>query len=48
MFKLFDRPWSVRLDIGNVTNTAGLTLTPDYAATSQLRRNYTLTVASDL
>lgn len=48
MFKLFDRPWSVRFDIGNVTNAAGLTLTPDYAASSQLRRNYTATVAADL
>jgi hypothetical protein len=38
----------VRLDIGNVTNAAGLMLTSDYLATSQLRRNYTLTVASDL
>jgi hypothetical protein len=48
MFRLFDRPCSVRLDIGNVTNAAGLMLTSDYLATSQLRRNYTLTVASDL
>jgi iron complex outermembrane receptor protein len=48
MFRLFDRPCSVRLDIGNVTNAAGLTLSPDYVATSELRRNYTVTVASDL
>ncbi len=48
MFKLFHRPSSVRLDVGNVTNAAGVMLSSDYLATSQLRRNYTATVASDL
>jgi iron complex outermembrane receptor protein len=48
MFKIFHRPSSVRLDIGNVTNAAGVMLSSDYLATSQLRRNYTATVASDL
>lgn len=48
MFKLLERPCSVRLDIGNVTNAAGVMLSSDYLATSQLRRNYTATVASDL
>jgi iron complex outermembrane receptor protein len=48
MFKLVTRPCSVRLDIGNVTNAAGVLLSSDYLATSQLRRNYTATLAYDL
>ncbi len=48
MFKLFHRPSSLRVDVGNVTNAAGVMLSHDYLATSQLRRNYTATVASDL
>ncbi|MBV8803897.1 MAG: TonB-dependent receptor [Sinobacteraceae bacterium] len=48
MFKLFDRPSSVRLDVDNVTNAAGSTLSADYFAQSQLRRNYTVTLAADL
>jgi iron complex outermembrane recepter protein len=48
MFELFHRPSSVRLDVGNVTNAAGVMLSSDYLATSQLRRNYTATVVSDL
>jgi iron complex outermembrane receptor protein len=46
--KVSGHPWSARLDIGNVTNTPGLTLSSVYTATPQLPRNYTLTVAADL
>jgi len=48
MFKLFGHPSSVRLDVGNATNAAGLMLSSEYLATAPLRRNYTATVASDL
>lgn len=46
--RLFGRNWLTRLDIGNVTNAAGLTISPLYLVVPQLRRNYTLTVAADL
>jgi iron complex outermembrane recepter protein len=46
--KVFGHPWSARLDIGNVTNTPGLTLSSVYTAAPQLPRNYTLTLAADL
>jgi iron complex outermembrane recepter protein len=42
------RTFSARLDAANVTNARGLTLSSDYVALPQLRRNYTLTVAIDL
>ncbi|MFI4886336.1 MAG: TonB-dependent receptor domain-containing protein [Steroidobacterales bacterium] len=45
---LLSRQWSVRLDVGNATNTRGLTLGTDYSVVPQLARNYTLTVAADL
>jgi len=48
MFKLFDHPSSLRLDVGNVANAAGLTISSGYLAVSQLRRNYTATLAADL
>lgn len=47
-FKLFNRPGSARLDVANVTNATGLTLSPAYIAVPQLPRNYTFTVAADL
>jgi iron complex outermembrane recepter protein len=46
--KVSGHPWSARFDIGNVTNTPGLTLSSVYTATPQLPRNYTLTLAVDL
>ena len=48
MFKLINRPCSARLDVANVTNAAGLTLSSAYIAVPQLRRNYTFTLAADL
>jgi hypothetical protein len=45
---LLTHPWSVRLDVGNVTNTRGLSLGWDYSAVPQLSRNCTLTLAVDL
>ena len=45
---LLTHPWSARLDVGNVTNTRGLSLGWDYSALPQLSRNYTLTLAVDL
>jgi len=47
-FKLFDRSFSARLDVDNVTNAAGLTINAIYVATSQLRRSYTFTFAADI
>jgi iron complex outermembrane receptor protein len=50
LFKLGNRPCSARLDIGNVTNAAGLTFSSAYAylVIPQLPRNYTVTLAADL
>ena len=48
VFKLFNRPFSARLDVANVTNATGLTLSSAYVAVPQLRRNYTFTFAADL
>jgi iron complex outermembrane receptor protein len=47
LFKVSTHQFSARLDIGNVTNATGLTLSSQYLATSQLGRNYTLTLAAD-
>jgi iron complex outermembrane receptor protein len=47
-FQAFNRGFSTRLDVNNVTNATGLLLTSDYVAAPQLRRNYTLTFAADL
>ena len=49
-FRLSDRAWSARLDIGNVTNAAGLTFSSGsaYLVVPQLPRNYMLTLAADL
>ena len=50
LFRLIDRPCSARLDVGNVTNAAGLTFSPAYAylVVPQLPRNYMLTLTADL
>jgi len=45
---LFNRPCSARLDVANVTNESGLTISSLYAVFPQLRRNYTLTLAADI
>ena len=48
MFRVRTRPCSVRLDVANVTNTPALTLSTLYLVVPQLRRNYLLTLATDL
>ena len=48
LLKLSMHQFSARMDIGNVTNAAGLTLSSQYLAIPQLGRNYTLTLAADL
>ncbi len=45
---LLTHTWSARLDVGNVTNTRGLSLGWDYSAVPQLSRNFALTLAVDL
>jgi iron complex outermembrane recepter protein len=47
-FGLFGGKCSIRFDAGNVTNAAGLTISPVYQLTPQLQRNYTLTLSADL
>ncbi len=39
---------SARLDVQNVTDAAGLTITSTYVVVPQLRRNYTFTFAADM
>jgi iron complex outermembrane recepter protein len=46
--RLFNRPCSARVDVANVTNEAGLTISSLYAVVPILRRNYTLTLATDI
>jgi len=46
--RLFNRPLSARLDIANVTDQAGLTISSLYLVVPLLRRNYTLTLATDI
>lgn len=48
VFRLFNRPASVRFDADNVTNAAGITISSGYWVVPQLRRNYTATMALDL
>ena len=50
LFRVGDRPCSARLDIGNITDAAGLTFSSAYAylVVPQLPRNYVLTLAADL
>ena len=45
---LYNRPCSARLDVANVTDQAGLSITPLYSVFPVLRRNYTLTLAADI
>jgi outer membrane receptor protein involved in Fe transport len=45
--KLSTHQFSARLDVGNVTNATGLTLSSQYLVVPQLGRNYTLTLAAD-
>jgi iron complex outermembrane receptor protein len=47
LFRLSTHQVSARLDIGNALNATGLMLSSQYLATSQLGRNYTLTLAAD-
>jgi iron complex outermembrane receptor protein len=46
--RLFNRPCSARLDVANVTDQTGLTITSLYQVVPELRRNYTLTLATDI
>lgn len=46
--RLFNRPCSARLDVANVTDATGLTISSLYAVIPVLRRNYTLTLAADI
>ena len=46
--RLFNRPCSARMDVANVTNETGLTISSLYAVMPILRRNYTLTLATDI
>jgi iron complex outermembrane receptor protein len=46
--KLFNRAYSARFDVMNVTNAAGLTLSPTYVVVPQLRRTFMLTLAIDI
>jgi hypothetical protein len=50
LFRLADRSCSARLDIGNITDAAGVTFSSAYAylVVPQLPRNYTFTLAADL
>jgi iron complex outermembrane recepter protein len=49
-FRAIGRPCSARLDVGNVTNAAGLTFSSAYSylVVPQLPRNYMVTLAADL
>jgi iron complex outermembrane receptor protein len=47
-FKLYQRTCSARLDVDNVTNAVGLTISSTYTALPQLRRNYIFTFTADL
>jgi outer membrane receptor protein involved in Fe transport len=46
--RLFNRPCSARLDVANVTDETGLTISSLYTVFPVLRRNYTLTFATDI
>jgi iron complex outermembrane receptor protein len=46
--RLFNRPCSARLDVANVTDQTGLTISSLYQVIPALRRNYTLTLAADI
>jgi len=46
--RLFNRPCSARLDVANVTDETGLTISSLYLVFPVLRRNYTQTLATDI
>ncbi len=46
--RLFNRPCSARLDVANVTDETGLTVSSLYLVFPVLRRNYTLTLTTDI
>jgi iron complex outermembrane receptor protein len=46
--RLFNRPCSARLDVANATDATGLTISSLYAVFPVLKRNYTLTLATDI
>jgi iron complex outermembrane receptor protein len=46
--KLFNRSCSARLDVANVTDQTGLTISSLYSVFPVLRRNYMLTLAADI
>lgn len=46
--RCLDHPCSVRLDVNNVTDASGLTISSQYIVLPQLRRNYTMTAAIDI
>jgi iron complex outermembrane recepter protein len=46
--RLFNRPCSARLDVANAIDETGLTISSLYAVFPVLRRNYTLTLATDI
>jgi len=45
---LFNRACSARLDVANVTDERGLTVSSVYQVLPELRRNYWLTLAADI
>ena len=45
---LFKRDCSVRFEVGNVTDEQGLTISSVYHVLPELRRNYVLTLATDI
>jgi len=47
-FSILKQRYAARLEVDNVTNTTGLTLSTAFAAFSQPRRNYMLTLTADL
>jgi iron complex outermembrane receptor protein len=46
--KLFNRAYSARFDVMNLTNATGLTISPIYVVVPQLRRTFMLTLAIDI
>ena len=46
--RLFNRPCSARLDVANATDETALTISSLYAVIPVLKRNYTLTLATDI
>jgi len=46
--RLFNRPCSARLDVVNVTDATALTISSFYQLVPLLRRNYTLTLTTDI